>query len=313
MKSISSKKLKGLISRKLLTGVLSGFLLLSLITLSWAQDPQPTKKPPNPLIKLSLRRLMDLKVTSAAKKVQKRSEVAAAIFVITNEDIRRSGVTSIPDALRMVPGIEVARIDANKWAITSRGFNGRFANKLLVMIDGRSVYTPLFSGVYWDVQDIPLEDVDRIEVIRGPGATLWGANAVNGIINIITKRAEETQGGLVTATRGIEERGIGVLRYGSKLGKNTYYRVYLKYLSRNNGADVAGNEAADDWDVLRGGFRMDWKSPTRNALTLQGDIYDGEIGQTPTLASLSPPYAQTFNEVKDVAGGNILGRWRHDF
>lgn len=148
------------------------------------------------LSKLDFEELMNIEITSVSKKAQKVSEAAAAIFVITNEDIQRSGVTSIPEALRMVPGLEVARIDASTWAITCRGFNGRFANKLLVLMDGRSVYTPLFSGVFWDVQDTLLEDLDRIEVIRGPGATLWGANAVNGVINIITKQAKDTQGGL---------------------------------------------------------------------------------------------------------------------
>jgi len=165
---------------------------------------------------------MNLEITSVSKKAQKVSEAAAAIFVITNEDIRRSGVTSIPEALRMVPGLQVARIDANNWAITSRGFNDRYANKLLVLMDGRSVYTPLYSGVYWDIQDTLLEDIERIEVIRGPGATLWGANAVNGVINIITKRAKETQGVLVTAGTGTEERGFGGVRYGAKIGDDTY-------------------------------------------------------------------------------------------
>ncbi|NOZ68792.1 MAG: TonB-dependent receptor plug domain-containing protein, partial [Deferribacteres bacterium] len=154
------------------------------------------------ITELSLEELMDMKITSVSKKPQKMYDAAAAVFVITQDDIRRSGVTSIPEALRLVPGLEVARIDANKWAITSRGFNGRFANKLLVLIDGRSVYTPLFSGVFWQMKDTVLEDVERIEVIRGPGATLWGANAVNGVINIITKNAEETQGGLVSARIG---------------------------------------------------------------------------------------------------------------
>ena len=152
---------------------------------------------------MSLEDLMNLQVTSVSKRTQKVADAAAAIFVITQDDIRRIGATSIPDALRIVPGLEVAQIDENKWAIGSRGFNGRFDNKLLVLIDGRSVYTPLFSGVYWNVQDVMLEDVDRIEVIRGPGATLWGANAVDGVINIITKSAKNTQGGLLTCRSGV--------------------------------------------------------------------------------------------------------------
>src|SRR6202048_3745880 len=170
---------------------------------------------------LSMEDLMKVQVTSVSKRTQKVADAAAAIFVITQEDLRRSGATSIPEALRLVPGLEVARIDENKWAIGSRGFNGRFDNKLLVLIDGRSVYTPLFSGVYWNVQDVMLEDIDRIEVIRGPGATLWGANAVNGVINIISKKAKDTQSAVVTAGAGTEERGSSGVRYGSKIGNTS--------------------------------------------------------------------------------------------
>lgn len=161
------------------------------------------------LLAMDIEALMEVEVTLASRGAQKLSDAAAAIYVITQEDIRRSGMTSIPELLRMVPGLEVARITANKWAISARGFNGQFANKLLILMDGRSVYTPLYSGVYWDVQDTLLEDVERIEIIRGPGGALWGANAVNGVINIITKRAQNTQGGLMTAVGGNLEQGFG--------------------------------------------------------------------------------------------------------
>src|SRR3954468_23025142 len=174
---------------------------------------------------MDLESLMKIEVTSVSKRPEKLSDAAAAIYVITNEDIRRSGANNIPDALRLAPGLEVARQDAHTWAISSRGFNDEFANQLLVLIDGRSVYTPLFAGVYWDVQDLPLEDINRIEVIRGPGAALWGANAVNGVINITTKKAQETQGLLVTAGGGNEERGFGTVRYGGQLGEHAFYRV----------------------------------------------------------------------------------------
>src|SRR5438034_6236436 len=192
---------------------------------------------------MSIEDLMSLEVTSVSKRTQRVADAAAAIFVLTQEDIRRSGATSIPEALRLVPGLEVARIDQNKWAIGSRGFNGRFDNKLLVLIDGRSVYTPLFSGVYWNVQDVMLEDVDRIEVIRGPGATLWGANAVDGVINIITKPAKATQGLLVTAGAGTEERGFGSVRYGTKLAENLYVRFYGKYFYRDDSVTPAHKSA----------------------------------------------------------------------
>ncbi|MDD2320627.1 MAG: TonB-dependent receptor plug domain-containing protein, partial [Geobacteraceae bacterium] len=175
-------------------------------------------------VSLSIEELMNIEVTSVSKKAEKLSDAAAAVFVITGDDLRRSGATSIPEALRMVPGLQVARIDASTWAVSSRGFNGRFADKLLVLMDGRSVYTPLYSGVFWNLQDTLLEDIERIEVIRGPGATLWGANAVNGVINIITKNAADTLGGVVTVGGGTLERGFGSARYGMKLGNSTSLR-----------------------------------------------------------------------------------------
>jgi iron complex outermembrane receptor protein len=286
-------------------------LLMASLTLpGWADDTEPER--PADLTNMSLEDLMNIEVTSVSKKEQKLSRAASAIYVISSEDLRRSGATSIPEALRMAPGLSVARIDANVWAISARGFNERFANKMLVLIDGRSVYTPLFSGVYWDVQDVLLEDVDRIEVIRGPGATLWGANAVNGVINIITKPARDTQGGLVAAGAGSEERGFGGLRYGGKLGRHAHYRFYTKYFNRNNFVDASGRDAADGWDVLRGGFRMDWKA-AGDGLTLQGDIYNGGAGQTVTLTSLFPPFARRVNDRIKLSGGNVLARWHHAF
>ena len=250
----------------------------------------------------------DEMVTSVSKKEQKLSEAAAAVYVITQNDIRRSGATSIPEALRMVPGLQVARLDANKWAVSSRGFNGRFANKLLVLVDGRSVYTALFSGVYWDVQDTVLEDVERIEVIRGPGATLWGANAVNGVINIITKHAKDTQGGLTTAGGGNEERGFGEVRYGGKIGEDAYYRAYAKYFDRDS-----GTHGADDWHAGRVGFRADWNVNEIDALTFQGDYYDGEGGERATYPILSPPFSETVEDDSPFSGGNILFRWAREF
>src|ERR1700740_1648874 len=202
-------------------------LLCVLLTVFFATgSPAQNQQAVPDVSKMSLEDLMNVEVTSVSKHTQRVADAAAAVFVISQEDIRRSGATSIPEALRMVPGLQVARIDQNKWAISSRGFNGRFANKLLVLIDGRSVYTPLFSGVYWSVQDVMLEDVDRIEVIRGPGATLWGANAVNGVINIITKPAKDTKGGLVKAEGGDEEVNADSIRYGDQIGDKGYYRVY---------------------------------------------------------------------------------------
>lgn len=262
------------------------------------------------LLSLSIEELLRLEITSAAKKPQTISNTAAAIFVIIQEDIRRCGATSIPEALRLAPGVNVARIDGSKWAITTRGFNGRFANKLLVLMDGRSVYTPLFSGVYWDVQDTLLEDIERIEVIRGPGATLWGANAVNGAINIITKHSEKTHGLLVKGGYGSEEQGFTAVRYGSPVGAHGNYRAYVKYFNRDGFDCMDGEEAADDWNAFRGGFRYDGRLGPKDTLTVQGDAYSGTEGQTDAEFSLAPPfYRQAVDNNTDFSGGNLLLRW----
>src|SRR3954462_7130378 len=226
---------------------------------------------PKQIADIPLDELMTFKyqVSSPSKKPEKLSDAAASIFVITEEDIRRSGVTSIPEALRLSPGVEVARQDSHTWAISSRGFNDEFANQLLVLIDGRSVYTPLFAGVYWDVQDLMLEDVSRIEVIRGPGATLWGANAVNGVINITTKKARDTQGLLISGGGGNEEQGFATFRYGGKLADDLFYRFYGKVLNRDNSSLPDGSPADDRWTMWQGGFRMDWEPGDQNAFTLQ--------------------------------------------
>src|SRR5690242_12510605 len=291
--------------------LLLGMLTVSQVANVSASGPGSPQSVPDDPTKLSLEDLMNI---SVAKHTQRVSDSAAAVFVITQEDIRRSGAASIPEALRMVPGLQVARIDENKWAIGSRGFNGRFDNKLLVLIDGRSVYTPLFSGVYWNVQDVMLEDVDRIEVIRGPGATLWGANAVDGVINIITKSAQSTQSAVVTAGGGTEERGATNVRYGGKLNKDTYYRAYGKYFnfgaSSYPGTDITAN---DNWDAWRGGFRTDWSPSGPDSLTLQGDVHRSKFGETLTIPSLADPFFDTFPNHGSFSGGNILGRWNHSF
>jgi iron complex outermembrane receptor protein len=293
--------------------LLAGVLAVCPVANASASGPASPQKVLDPTT-LSLEDLMNLQVTSVSKRPQKVADSAAAVFVITQEDIRRSGATSIPEALRMVPGLEVARIDENKWAIGSRGFNGRFDNKLLVLIDGRSVYTPLFSGVYWNVQDVVLEDVDRVEVIRGPGATLWGANAVDGVINIITKSAKDTQGGLVTAEAGSEERTAESVRYGAKVGDKTYYRVYGKYYDWYPSIDATGATASDGWHALRSGFRVDSNATNANSFTIQGDIYHDNFGETLTVPSLtSPTFWSTYPNNGYNSGGDLLGRWNHSF
>ena len=290
-----------------------------LPALSWANNDQANL---DDYFNLSLEDLLSLEVTSVSKKKQSLNEVASAIFVITQEDIRRSGVTSIPEALRLAPGIQVARMDTNKWAITSRGFNHQFANKLLVMIDGRSVYTPSFSGVYWDVQDTLLEDIDRIEVIRGPGATIWGANAMNGVINIITKSAADTQGVLVSAGAGNEEKGFFSLRYGDALNEHSFARAFIKLNERDSSWLSRSEEQGEDsWRSVRSGFRLDSDLTESDQWTLQGDLYDVDNTQTtdlwmnpydPANAVYAPYYRRIgIEDSVKSRGWNLLTRWDH--
>lgn len=284
-------------------GVVLG-LSLSLIVLSGGSCAA------DDLLDLSLEQLMGLEITSVGKKSQRQSQSAAAVFVVRQDDLKRSGATSLPDALRMVPGLEVARIDSNKWAVSARGFNGRFANKLLVLIDGRLVYTPSFSGVYWDMQDVMLEDVERIEVIRGPGATLWGANAVNGVINIITKSASDTQGGLVSLGGGTVEQGFGAARYGVKLGESTYARVFAKGFNRASFETTSGLDSGDQWHRGQGGFRVDHQLDGGGLATLEGDAYAGDIHQRIQQPSLNPLGMVYTQDNGRISGFNLLGRWR---
>ena len=200
--------------------------------------------------------LLNLKITSVSKTQQELQRSAAAVFVITEEDIRRSGAANIPDLLRMVPGFDVAQINSNTWAISARGFNGRFSHVLLVMVDGRTVYAPTFGGVFWDILDVPLEDIQRIEVVRGPGGSIWGENAVNGVIDIITKKADATAGTLVEG-RGSNHGASGILQYGGRAGAVTNYRTYANYLDEEELPALNGRPGGDGWHLLHGGFRMD--------------------------------------------------------
>jgi len=260
---------------------------------------------------MSIEDLMDIQVTSVNKKPKNLSDSAAAIFVITQENIQQSGSTSIPGLLRMVPGLSVAQIDSNKWAISSRGFNSRFSDKLLVLIDGRSVYNPLYSGVYWDMKDAVLEDIKRIEVIRGPGATLWGANAVNGVINIITKHAADTLGGLVAGGVGTEERSFATGRYGAMLADGIYGRFYAKGNKKDSFELVAGGDAGDTWKTYRSGFRVDGALSSANSFTVLGDIYSNDMDQNTVVATLVPPYVALDNQGAKASGGNILFSGSH--
>jgi iron complex outermembrane receptor protein len=247
---------------------------------------------------MSVEELMDIQVTSVARHPESLRQAGAAIQVITREDIRRSGATSIPEALRLAGNLEVARKNAHDWGISARGFNSALANKLLVMIDGRTVYTPLYSGVFWDAQDYLLEDIDRIEVISGPGGTLWGANAVNGVINIITRSAADSQGLYAEGGGGTQLRGLAGARYGGKLERDVSFRVYAKYFDRDDEALPDGRRAADSWHRAQAGFRLDSAASSADTFTAHGDFYAGHEGVNTGGA------AQT-------AGGNLVGRWSH--
>jgi iron complex outermembrane receptor protein len=268
----------------------------------------PQQKTPD-ITSESIEDLMNIEVTSVSKKEEKLSRVAAAIFVITQEDIRHSGATNIPDLLRMVPGMDVGQIDSNTWAISARGLNEQFSDKLLVLVDGRSVYTQTFGGVFWDGLGLPLEDVERIEVIRGPGGSIWGANAVNGVINIITKKASDTQGGLAVAGGGNVDQGFGSLQYGGHIGKSTEYRVYDKYFNQAQLPNLADQPGGDGWHVLRGGFRVDSSPSSEDKLTVQGDLYGGREGQAVLeFGSDIAPQTQA-----SLGGGYFQTTWNHNY
>jgi iron complex outermembrane receptor protein len=254
---------------------------------------------PREPVDMSLEELSNLVVTTVSRRPESLAEAASAIQVITAEEIRRSGATSIPEALRLASNLQVAQINGNNWAISARGFNSTLANKLLVMIDGRTIYSPLFAGTFWEAQDVPLYDVERIEVISGPGGTLWGANAVNGVINIVTRAAAETQGLLVRAGGGDELRGSGAIRYGGTAG-STSYRAYAQYTARDAAELSSGGSAGNDSNVGQAGFRMDWASGRGDVLTVQGDA--NEVHTDDPLLADSTSRSQ-----------NILTRWRRQF
>jgi iron complex outermembrane receptor protein len=274
-------------------------LCVAVLTDSAFVQAQGTTSP-NELKRLSVEELMDIEVTSVSRRPEKLSETPSAVQVITQEDISRSGATSLPEALRLASNLEVAQVDSRQWAISARGFNNTTANKMLVLIDGRSVYTPLYAGVFWDVQDPLMEDIERIEVISGPGATLWGANAVNGVINVTSKDAKDTQGLFFTAGGGTELRGFSSLRYGGPVSSKGHYRVYGKFFKRDSDVLRNGQDAADDWHIGQGGFRVDWDSSKSNMFTVQGDYYSGRMGQRSAKDTV-------------VDGGNIVSRWSHNF
>ena len=283
-------------------------VLAGLVKQSFA-DPQNDQASDKPLKQLTLAELGNVEVTTTSKEPEEVWKTPAAVFVITQEDIRRSGATSIPEVLRLAPGVEVARVDSDHWSVGIRGFGAVLGSKVLVLIDGRSVYTPLFAGVYWQVQATPLEDIERIEVIRGPGGTIWGANAVNGIINIITKSAKDTHGSMVSLGGGNVDQGTGGFRYGGGNSAGFNYRVYGMGFTRGAEFHPVGTNF-DEWRMGQAGFRTDWDGGTRDTFTFQGDIYSEGAGEATTYALYSPPSQVNAYGTADLTGGNLLGRWK---
>jgi iron complex outermembrane recepter protein len=285
--------------------LLFGALALFSSDLAAVDNPDAAEKQ---LTQLSLEQLGNLQVTSVNKAPAEVWKTPAAIYVITQEAIQRSGATNIPEALRLAPGVEVARISADTWSIGIRGFGTRLSRSVLVLIDGRSVYSPLLAGVYWEVQDTLIEDVDRIEVIRGPGGTIWGPNAVNGVINIITKNSNETQGGLVSGGGGNVQQGLGEARYGGSHGKDFTYRVYGKAFAWAHEYHPDGHNY-DSWQAGQAGFRMDWTHKVRDKFTLEGSLYNQDFGESVAITTYNPPASYIQDGTASLSGGNILWRW----
>jgi iron complex outermembrane receptor protein len=273
-------------------------LFLLVLFCSYTADAQPDFSPRN-LKKLSLEELMNVQVTLVSRTPEKLTEAASAIQVITGEDIRRSGATNIAEALRLVANLQVSQLSSSVWIISARGFNSIFANKLLVMIDGRTVYTPLYGGVLWEQQHAILEDIDRIEVVSGPGGTLWGPNAVNGVINIITKSSKATQGLYASVAAGDFIKDMASLRYGGKIGEKLSYRVYGQHFDRGETTLPDGTKNNDAWKLSQGGFRMDYDAGLKDAITVEGAYYGGTRKTVPSKSSLN--------------GQHLIARWTRTF
>ncbi len=278
-----------------------------------AQEPSQGAAKPVDLTSISIEDLMNIQVTSASKKEESLSAAPAAIFVITGADIRRGGFSSVPDALRTVPGLYVVQQSSHVWLVTARGFSNEFNDKMLVLIDGRLVYSPTFGGVYWDVQDPPLEDIDRIEVIRGPAGTLWGADALNGVINIITKDAAKTQGLLVASSAGVNEGYASRVRYGGKIGDTFSYRIYGTSNYWLPTVNAAGDPNYDTWSIAQGGMRFDWDLSKKDTVTFDGEGYSGRIRDVTSVFTPTSAVATQEDTSGVVKGGHLLSRWKHSF
>jgi iron complex outermembrane receptor protein len=273
-----------------------------------AADEERTSTHPRDLTEVSLTELAQMKVTSVSKRPEEVAMTAAAIHVITPEEIEGTGATTLVDLLALAPGVHVARLNPSQWAVGIRGFSSFLARSQLALMDGRTLYSPLFAGTYWDVQDTVLEDIERIEIVRGPGGTLWGANAVNGIVNIITKSAQDTPGGLLVLGGGTEERAFGRARYGGRIGEDCAFRAYLKYFDRDAGYHPT-NAVDDGWHMGQGGVRTDWALRSGETLTVQGDVYNGRAGREMLVTSYEPDFLAAVVGTVKLDGANLLARW----
>jgi iron complex outermembrane receptor protein len=267
---------------------------------------------PDQLKSLSLEELGNVEVTTVSKVPEAVWQTPAAVYVLTRDDIRRSGATTLPDLLRTVPGVDVAELQGNQWAVGIRGFNSAFSKDVLLLIDGRSTYTPLFEGVYWDVQDVLLDDVERIEIIRGPGGTIWGANAVNGVINIVTRNSRDTQGTLASGSSGYIDRFNGSVREGLRYGDHLQFRLFAKGLVREDEQNV-NNDPYDRWHLAHGGFRADWNPGKQDSFTAEGDAYTGASGQQISIGSYAPLKQLVIDDTFSISGGNIVLNWQHSY
>jgi iron complex outermembrane receptor protein len=285
-------------------------LAITFLTASAAGGRALCQDAPPDLTTLGIEAVMNMEVTSVSKKPERLMDAAAAIQVITSEDIRRSAATTLPDLLRLVPGVQVARVNSSTWAVGVRGFTSTLSRSLLVLIDGRSVYSPLFAGVYWDVLDVPLNDIERIEVIRGPGATLWGANAVNGVVNIITRSAQTTQGTYASLRGGNEDRAIATGRFGGKTSGGMAWRAYGKFSDRDAEFHQGTNDY-DGWNMSLAGFRADGDPRDQDHVMFQGNFYSGRVGQRVVNSTYTAPYFDVVEEDGDLSGGHLLGQWKH--
>jgi iron complex outermembrane receptor protein len=304
-----------LVSKGWPKAIFIGLIVFLAVTGALAQGVTATNSSLSALADMDITNLFNIKVSIVSPNAPATiPQTPAAVSVVSAKDIERSGARNYPEALRLVPGMDVAQVDSSQWAVSSRGFNDVFANKLLVMQDGRSIYTPLFSGVFWDVQGALLEDIDHIEVVRGPGATVWGANAMNGVINIISKNAADTQGLLVDGGGGAGERGFAGARYGGPINSNAFYRVYATYQNHDSTVLANGDDASNSWQMARAGFRTDWDPTDRNSFTFQGDGYAGWVNQVfDEFDPASPSLTSTNGEVMKVSGADALSRWTHTF